>query len=94
MTRTYTTTSLTLFLIAYGGSDAAGWEVTAQYTMPQIEPGSRMNNFVDGSHSDITVGYKTGLSERGLNNLTIVFDYFYNGGVSNTVISNAQANSK
>jgi len=90
MTRTYTSTALTLYLISYGGTNGLGWEVTAQYAMPQIEAGSQMNHFVTGSHAATTIGITPELPS----NVTVVFDYFYNGGASNTVISNAQFNSR
>jgi hypothetical protein len=50
MTRTYTTTSITFFLISYGGTyggDYNSWEVT----MPQVEAGSFATPFVDGTRS-------------------------------------------
>jgi hypothetical protein len=50
MTRTYTTTSITFYLISYGGTyggDYSSWEVT----MPQVELGSLTTPFVDGSRS-------------------------------------------
>jgi hypothetical protein len=51
MTRTYTTTSFTLYLICFGGVNAAGYEVSAQYTMPQIEQKTFSTSFVSGSRS-------------------------------------------
>lgn len=53
MTRTYTSTSITFFLISYGGTyggSYSSWEVT----MPQVEAGSLMTPFVDGSRSATT----------------------------------------
>lgn len=53
MTRTYSTTSITFFLISYGGTyggDYSSWEVT----MPQVESGSLMTPFVNGSRSTTT----------------------------------------
>lgn len=50
MTRTYTTTSINFYLISYGGTyggSYSSWEVT----MPQVEAGSLMTPFVDGSRS-------------------------------------------
>jgi hypothetical protein len=50
MTRTYTTTSITFYLISYGGTyggDNNSWEVT----MPQVEAGSIATPFVNGSRS-------------------------------------------
>lgn len=50
MTRTYSSTSITLFLISYGGTyggDYNSWEVT----MPQVEVGSFATPFVDGTRS-------------------------------------------
>jgi hypothetical protein len=51
MTRTYTTTAITLYLICYGGTNAAGFEITAQYTMPQIEQKTFATSFANGSRS-------------------------------------------
>lgn len=52
MTRTYTTTSLTFYIISWGGtdngaSDHSTWEVT----MPQIELNSYASPFVNGTRS-------------------------------------------
>jgi hypothetical protein len=50
MTRTYTTTSITFYLISYGGTyggDYSSWEVT----MPQVEEGSLATPFVNGARS-------------------------------------------
>jgi hypothetical protein len=61
MTRTYSTTSITFYLISYGGTyggDHSSWEVT----MPQVEAGSFATPFVDGTRSvtqsvvDLTAG--------------------------------------
>lgn len=51
MTRTYTTTSITLYLICFGGADAAGYNITCQYTKPQIEQKKFATSFVVGSRS-------------------------------------------
>lgn len=53
MTRTYTTTSINFYLISYGGTyggSHSSWEVT----MPQVESGSSMTPFVDGTRSTTT----------------------------------------
>jgi len=53
MTRTYTTTSINFYIISYGGTyggSHSSWEVT----MPQVEAGSLMTPFVDGSRSTTT----------------------------------------
>jgi hypothetical protein len=50
MTRTYTTTSITFYLISYGGTyggSYSSWEVT----MPQVEAGSFATPFVNGTRS-------------------------------------------
>lgn len=50
MTRTYTTTSFTFYLISYGGTyggSFSSWEVT----MPQVEAGSLATPFVNGSRT-------------------------------------------
>jgi len=53
MTRTYTTTSLTVFLICYGGADAPGYEISAEYTMPQIEAKTYSTPFTVGTRDSI-----------------------------------------
>ena len=52
MTRTYSTTSIMLYLICFGGSNAEGYEITAQYTMPQIELKSYGTEFTNGVRID------------------------------------------
>lgn len=51
MTRTYTTTNVGIYLICYGGVNAAGYEISAQYTMPQIEQKSFATSFVNDSRT-------------------------------------------
>ena len=53
MTRTYTTSSFHLYLICYGGTNAPGYEVSAQYTMPQVEKKNYATPFVDGEREGV-----------------------------------------
>lgn len=50
MTRTYTTTSITFYIISWGGTSGVDWS-SWDVTMPQIEAGSFSTPFVDGSRS-------------------------------------------
>ena len=50
MTRTYTTTSITFFIISWGGTRGTDWS-SWDVTMPQIEAGSESSSFVDGTRT-------------------------------------------
>lgn len=52
MTRTYSTTSINFYLICFGASDAEGYEISVQYTMPQIELKSHSTEFTSGTRID------------------------------------------
>lgn len=73
MTRTYTTTGITFYIISWGGTsgvDSSSWDVT----MPQIEAGSVATPFVDGTRSntqallDWTGNYSINASNLTFNN--------------------------
>ena len=75
MTRTYSTTSITFFLISYGGTyggDYSSWEVT----MPQVESGSSATPFVDGSRS-VT---QSVIDLKGLTTVDVSLSSFNVGG--------------
>ena len=50
MTRTYTTTSITFFIISWGGTGGVDWS-SWDVTMPQVEAGSQVTPFTDGTRS-------------------------------------------
>lgn len=63
MTRTYTTTSIHLYLIAYGG-DGSG-RISCEYSMPQIEAKDHATPFVNGTRSAGTVFDCSGYNNNG-----------------------------
>lgn len=86
MTRTYTTTNITLYLIAYGGTRETD-VVSCEYTMPQIEekdhvtpytPSSRTGELVyddSGYNNDGTIyGYLSANPSSAKYNKSITFD--------------------
>jgi len=50
MTRTYTSTSITFYLISWQGTSGVDWS-SWDVTMPQVEAGSTATPFVDGSRT-------------------------------------------
>lgn len=64
MTRTFTTTSISLFLIAYGGSQSTD-TVSCEWTMPQIEAKDHTTPFVNGTHTPTTVYDSSGYNHNG-----------------------------
>ncbi len=57
MTRTFTSTNIYLYLICFGGLNAAGYEISAQYTMPQIEKKEYSTPFVEGTRNGTVKDY-------------------------------------
>lgn len=87
LTANYTSSgSAPMYLISFGGSDAPGYNVTCQYTMPQVEAGSFSKPYMRGSRGDGTLQIPIA---RHINNTsgTIFFRHYKNYGVSNTLIS-------
>jgi len=59
MTLNCTTISGNLYLICYGGTNGAGYNITAQYTMPQIEAKTYNTRFTSGTRNETLLLYKT-----------------------------------
>ena len=72
MTRTYSSTSITLYLIAYGGTRGTD-KVSCEWTLPQIEKLDHMTPFTDGSRSENTIYDVSGFRNNGTisGNLTV-----------------------
>ena len=63
MTQTYTSTSVHLYLIAYGGTTSE--KISCEYTMPQIEAKDHATPYVDGTRSAGIVYDSSGYGYNG-----------------------------